>query len=174
MNRFSKTGVVLAGYAGALLVTCAIFYVYELMQKATSAQASGGMQAFGDSLLFVGLFGFLALIPTALALYYLRPVEKFWKVFSGASLALAATGPVAAVMMGRSHQSPGVILVVGLFALLKVLGAPLLGVGFLICAVIAPTQPNQRSRWLLVTAATIEFAVSAYVFLCLFIFGHWL
>ena len=170
MKRFSKTGVVLAGYAGALLVTWAVFYIYVLMRKDTG-QASGGMQAFGDLLLFVGLFGLLALIPTALALYFLRPFERFWSAFSIASLALAATGPVAALLMGRVPQSHWAALVVGFFGLLKVLGAPLLGLAFVICAVIAPTG---RSRWRLVAAAGIEFAVGAYAFFCLLVLGHWL
>ncbi len=170
INRFSKVGVVLVGYACALLITWAVFYIYVLMRKDTGA-ASGGMQAFGDFLLFLGVFCLLALIPTALALYFLRPFEKFWSVFSIASLALAATGPVAAVLMGRLHQSHSAAVLVGFFGLLKVLGAPLLGLGFVICAVIAPTG---RSRWRLVAAAVIEFAVCAYAFFCLLVVGHWL
>lgn len=170
MNRISKAGAVFVGYAGALLVTWAAFYIYVLMRKDTGP-ASGGMQAFGDLLLFVGLFGVLALIPTALALYFLRPFQKFWSAISIASLAVAATGPVAAVLMGRLYQSHSASLVVGFFGLLKVLGAPLLGIAFVICAVIAPTG---RSRWRLVAAAAIEFAVGAYAFFCLIVVGHWL
>jgi hypothetical protein len=172
MSRTSKLGVVLAGYAAALLATYASFYLYLYLLRLSnpSPDASGGMQAFGDSLLFGGLFGFLALIPTALALYFLRPVEKFWTFFSIACLALASTGPVAAIMMGRPQQSPWAGWVVGLFGLLKVLGAPLFGVGFLICGVISPFR---RSRWVLLGAALIEFAVGAYAFFCLFVLGHW-
>ncbi len=170
MNRLSKTGVVLGGYAGALLVTWAVFYIYVFMRK-DIGPASGGMQAFGDSLLFAGMFGLLALIPTALALYYLRPFKKFWTVFSIASLAVAATGPVAAVLMGRLHQSHSAAVLAGFFGLLKVLGAPLFGLAFVVCAVIAPTG---RSRLRLVAAAGIEFAVAAYAFFCLLVVGHWL
>jgi hypothetical protein len=170
MSRFSKIGAVLGGYAGALLVTWVVFYIYVLLRKDTGA-ASGGMQAFGDSLFFVGVFCLLALIPTALALYFLRPFAKFWTGFSIASLALAATGPLAAVLMGRLHQSHSAVVVVGFFGLLKVLGSPLFGLGFVICAVIAPSG---RSRWRLVGAAVIEFAVCAYAFLCLLVVGHWL
>lgn len=172
MDRLSKPGVVLIGYAAALLVSCVVFYVYVyILNLNSAAQASGGMQAFGDFLLFVGLFGFLALFPTALALYYLRPFEMFWKVFSVASLVLAISGLLAAVMIGRPQQSPWAVLVVGFFGLVKILGAPLLGFGFLMCAVIAPTR---RSRRFLIAAAAIEFVVSAYVFVCLVVLGHWL
>ena len=170
MNRLSKIGVVLGGYAGALFVTWGAFYVYVLMRKDVGS-GSGGMQAFGDSLLFIGVFCLLALIPTALALYFLRPFKKFWTVFSIASLALAATGPVFAVLMGRLHQSHAAAVVVGFFGLLKVLGSPLLSLGFVICAIIAP---GGRSRWRLVGAAAIEFTVCAYAFFCLLVVGHWL
>ena len=170
MNRVSKIGVVLGGYACALLVAGGVSYIYVLMRKDGGA-GSGGMQAFGDALLFVGVFGLLALIPTALALYFLRPFEKFWSVFSVASLALAATGPIAAVLMGRLHQSHSAAVVVGFVALLKVLGSPLLGLGFVVCAVIAP---GGRSRWRLAAAASIEFAVCAYAYYCLLVAGHWL
>ena len=118
MNRVSKTGVVLGGYAAALLLTWALFYIYVFMRKDIGS-GSGGMQAFGDTLLFAGVFGLLALVPTALALYYLRPFEKFWVAFSIASLALAATGPVAALLMGRLHQSYSAAVLVGFFGLLK-------------------------------------------------------
>jgi len=172
MDRLSKPGVVLIGYAAALLVSCVAFYVYGyVLSRNPALHASGGMQAFGDFLLFVGLFGFLALFPTALALYHLRPFEKFWRVFSIASLVLAVSGLLAAVMIGRPQQSPWAVLVVGFFGLVKILGAPLLGFGFLMCAVIAPTR---RSRRFLIAAAAIEFVVGAYVFVSLVIVGHWL
>jgi hypothetical protein len=170
MERLSKPGVVLIGYAAALVVSCVVFYVYVYVSnRITAVQASGGMQAFGDFLLFVGLFGFLALFPTALALYYLRPFEMFWRVFSIASLVLAVSGLLAAVMIGRLQQSHWPVL--GFFGLMRILGAALLGFGFSMCAVIAPTRSSRR---FLIAAAGIEFLVSAYVFVCLVVVGHWL
>ena len=172
MERLSKPGVVLIGYAAALLVSCVVFYAYVYVSNWTNAvQASGGMQAFGDFLLLVGLFGFLALFPTALALYYLRPFEKFWRVFSIASLVLGISGLLAALMIGRLQRHPGAILGVGFFGLVEILGAPLLGLCFSTCAVIAPTRSSRR---FLFAAAGIEFVVSAYVFVCLVVLGHWL
>ena len=112
--------MVLAGYAAALLVASVGTYV--LTRITASPDAAGGMQAFGDLMGFLGLFGFLALFPTAMALYFLRPVEKFWSLFSGASLALAATGPVFALLIGRRHESNWAGLIVGFFGLLKFWG----------------------------------------------------
>lgn len=168
MSRYAKVGAVLAGYVVAFLVAGAAVEVWARMNP--SPDASGGMQAFGDSLRVLGLFVLLALAPTGLALYFLRSSEKFWRVLSTACLALAATGPVFALMLGRHHASFGAGLVFGLFGTLRTMGAPLLGIGFLVCAAIAPTW---RSRRLLLPAAAIEFAVGGYGYFCLWVLGHW-
>jgi len=169
MTRLSRLGLVFAGYGMALLVAIAAFYLLSWLRM--HQDASGGMQAFGDSLLIIGLFGILALVPTALAFYFLRSSGIFWNVFSIASLAFAATGAVAAVMIGRPLHPSWAVLFQGLSGLLIILGAPLLGFGFLIAALIAPIR---RSRWILVSAAAIEVTVSAYAFYCLLVLGHWL
>lgn len=71
MSRLSKLGLVLGGYAVAVVVAYAAVYVNSLLTPADPAQASAGMQAFGDFILFVGVFGLLAVIPTGLGLYFL-------------------------------------------------------------------------------------------------------
>lgn len=70
MNRMAKFGLVLGGYVVACLVAVGAVYVNQFFTQDAS-QASAGMAAFGDLILFVGLFGFLALFPTGLALYFL-------------------------------------------------------------------------------------------------------
>ncbi len=61
--------------------------------------------------------------------------------------------------------------IVGILGLHRVLVAPLLALGFLVCAAMAPTC---RSRGALLAAALIEGTVCAYAFLCLFVLQHWL
>jgi hypothetical protein len=168
MSGFYKMAVVLTGYIVALLAALAACYVLQWLNP--GADPSGGMQAFGDMLRFLGIFGFLAFFPTVLALYFLRPVEKFWTVFSIASLALAATGPVAALMMGKHHLPAFALVLVGFFGLLEVLVAPLLGCAFVICALLAPFR---RPRRLLLAASAIEFAVAGYALFCLLFLRHW-
>ncbi|MGA2605375.1 MAG: hypothetical protein ABSG14_14230 [Verrucomicrobiia bacterium] len=175
MNRLLKLGLVLAGYAAALLVTCAAFYVRGLLMRPDTSQASAGMQAFADLILFVGMFGFLSLAPTALALYFLRSHVRFWTLFSILCLAFAFTGPVAAVLIKPSWGA------MEIFKIPRILGAPLLCLAFLISAIIAPpcgcrpcALTRRFSKWPLLAAALIEGAVSAYAFLCLFVFHHWL
>jgi hypothetical protein len=91
LKRLIKPGVVLCGYILAFLMACAALYVHELLEAADQSQASGGMQAFADVSLFLGVFGFLSLAPTTLALCFLRRFSKLWTVFSSIGLALAIT-----------------------------------------------------------------------------------
>ena len=70
-------GLVIGGYVVACLIASAVVYVWELFTQCPVAQASSGMYAFGDPLLFIGVFGVLELIPTGLAAYFL--LRKFLK-----------------------------------------------------------------------------------------------
>jgi hypothetical protein len=164
-SKLLKLGLVLAGYVTAFLLTCAFFYVRSLLTPQDPSQASAGMQAFADLMLFLAMFGFLSLAPTGLALYFLRRAERLWTVLPFACLAFAVTGPVAAAMIPRNST------IIGFFSLPRALGAPLFCLAFLISAAIAP---RRCPYWPLLVAALIEAAVSAYVCLCLFILGHWL
>ena len=75
MSTAAKVGLVLGGYAGACLIAIGVLYVYQQLTGSAAAQASSGMYAFGDLLLFVFVFVVLALIPTGLALYLV--IRKF-------------------------------------------------------------------------------------------------
>ncbi len=71
MSRLSKVGLVFGGYILACLIASGVVYIYQLFTQNAAAQASSGMYAFGDLILFVGVLGFLALFPTGLALFFL-------------------------------------------------------------------------------------------------------
>ena len=77
LSGLAKLGLVTGGYAAACLIASGVVYVWELFTQGPIAQASSGMYAFGDLLLFIGIFGVLALIPTGLAVYFL--FRKFLK-----------------------------------------------------------------------------------------------
>jgi len=156
MSNLSKLGIVLGGYAAALIAALATTYLWTWLNPSPASQ---GMQAFGDSLLFFTVFGLMSLLPTGLGLYFLRPFGGFWTVFSLASLVFAATGPFAAIKP------------VGFLSVARAMAAPLFGLGFLICGVIAPAW---RTRWILFASAATEFAVGAYAFFCVLVFGRWL
>jgi hypothetical protein len=147
----------------ALLAACAAVYYRLLHTQGPEAQASAGMYAFGDLIIFVAVFGGLALFPTGLALYFLRPFKKFWTVLSTASLALAATAPVAALVMllalsQQPNDESALFLLAGL-GCWRMFAAPLLTPVFILAAFIAPTR---LSGWVLVAAAAIEGVIGAY------------
>jgi hypothetical protein len=71
MSWLAKLGLVIGGYVTACLVAYAAVYINDLFMDPAVLQASGGMSAFGDLILFVGVFGVFALFPTGLMLYVL-------------------------------------------------------------------------------------------------------
>ena len=163
MNRRGKLIAVLTGYAAAFAIALAAAYV-----RAIFSRDDGGMQAFGDLLFFAGAFAFLALVPSALAFYSLRSSELFWKVLSALSLVLACTGPIAGLHLHHQQLADPIS---GLLSLLRVFAAPVLCVGFVIGALIAPAL---RTRLLILVAALVEAAVSVYLVLSLFLQRRWI
>jgi hypothetical protein len=130
------------------------------------------MYAAGDAMLFVAVFGIVALFPTGLALYFLRPFKKFWTVLSITSLAVAATGLVAAfliILTSNQSSRESALVIWAAFGVLRMLAAPLMAPAFLIAAFIAPTRFSRSS---LAGAAGIEVMTSSYAFFHWFA-RHW-
>jgi hypothetical protein len=75
MSGLAKWGLVIGGYVMACLAAVGVVYVYQLFAQDAASQASAGMSAFGDLVLFAGVFGVLMLLPTGLGLYFL--LRKF-------------------------------------------------------------------------------------------------
>jgi hypothetical protein len=168
MSRYPKLGIIVAGYVTAFVVAYLAVHVRQLQTRADPLAASSGMYAFGDLSLFLAVFGFVALAPTGLGLYYLRPVRRLWAVWSIGCMALAGTGLVAAlVIMFVSHDPRWGVAVS--FAVLRMFGAPLLAPLFMLTALIAPTR---RTRLALLSATAVEAAVSIYTVLHWFVLPH--
>lgn len=176
-NTFVKIAIVIAGYTLALAGAFTAVYLRELATQGTDAQASQGMYAFGEDILFLVIFGMLALVPTALGFYFLRPIEKFWSGFAVLCLVFAITRPMIAfantlmrVTGGYSvnnlSSNPWAALL-SLAGVLGIFAAPVFAVGFLILAMIAPSG---RSRLLMLIAAGCEGFATLYVFSNFFLF----
>ena len=168
MKARIKIALVLAGCMAALLLASAAVAVRIATTSGPDAQASAGMYAFGDGLLFIAVFSVIALFPTALALWFLRPYRWFWIALSITALMIAATGLLAASTYALAahltipRESP---LMIGAdLAVLRMLLAPPLATAFGLAGVIAS---NRVSRWLLLAAAGTEVAVAGYAVL------HW-
>lgn len=162
MKPYQKAAWVAGGYVVCLLLAFAAVAVHMVITggPAGRGQAGGGMYAFGDSILFVAVFGVSSLAPTGAALLLLRPYHLFWKVLAVVALALAATGVAAAVVLaaGGGGSSPRLAT----WAEVSVLGvivSPLLALAFFVCAAISP---HRSPRIALFIAAAVEAAVCAY------------
>jgi hypothetical protein len=163
-----KVGSVLAGYAVAFLAaTVAVWFRVLLTQGNPDVQASSGMHAFADFLLFLGVFGVGALLPTGLGLYFLRPFPRLWTAVSITALATACTSPAAVAVLVLTSPQPAdhpAWVLASFVALLRMAGGPLLAAAYMIAALFAPTR---RSRWLLVGATGIESVIGLLAFV------HW-
>ena len=161
MKRISKVALVVGGYLAAFLAASAAVVLHVATTSGPDAQASSGMYAFGDALLFVAVFGGLALVPTGAALVFLRPFGRFWTVLSALGVAVAATGAAAVVLfaVGRDATPPSPLAPWADAAVLRILVAPLLALVFLVCAALAPRR-SPRVAFLAATA--MEAIVSAY------------
>jgi hypothetical protein len=168
MKAFVKFGTVLVGYAAAVLAAIAAVAVRIANTSGPDAQASAGMYAFGDGLLFVAAFSAVALFPTGLALYFLRPCRWFWVALSITALTMAGTAiPAAcvyAVAAGLTLPRESPLMIGAALSILRMLASPPLATAFVLCGFIAPIR---ASRWALLVAAGIEGTVAAYAAL------HW-
>jgi hypothetical protein len=76
MNSAVKIAIVAGGYLLAFLVASAAVALHAALTNQSVAQASGGMSAFGDLVLFVIVFGAAAVVPTGAALFFLLSKKK--------------------------------------------------------------------------------------------------
>ena len=166
MKATVKFGMVLAGYVAAVLAASAAAAVRIANTSGPDAQASAGMYAFGDGLLFVAVFSAVALFPTGLALYFLRPWRWFWVALSITALAVAVTAIPAASLcvMERFLVLPreSLLAVFAALAVLRTIVSPPMAAAFVVAGLVAPTG---RPRWALLAAAGMEGLVAAYAVL---------
>jgi len=162
MKGLGKVVLVLGGYVVALAVAAVAVALWHEQTSRADPQASAGMYAFGEFLFFFQVFGLMALVPTGFGLYFLRPFERFWTALSVASLAIAATSPVAVLLvaLGRAARvESGLGTIVGGFGILRLIPAPGLTVAF---AVFAAFAPGRRPRRALLVATGLEAVACVY------------
>jgi hypothetical protein len=152
MKRSHGIAVVAAGYAAAMLVAAAAVSIRIANTSVPDAEASGGMHAFGDALLFVWVFGVVSLLPTGAALLFLRTCRSFWRALSALGVAVALTGVAAGVLfLAGRHAPPSPLATWAGLSVLRILVAPIAALAFLECAVLSPSRPV-RVAFLVATA----------------------
>ena len=167
MKTLTKTGIVFAGYACAFALAVVVTYIkMRATANSPDADASSGMHAFGELLVFVFTFGFAALVPSGFAFYFLREVRAFWKAVAVCAAVLAATNVVAGAVYWAQWLLPHVPMLDSgsAFAVLRMLVAPIVMATILVCAEFAP-EPRLRRIMRLAAAVEILAATPWFLFL---------
>jgi len=153
--------LVVAGYVVASAAAVAIVAIYVIATGGPDRRNYGAMYAFGDSLLFLGVFGVAAVPPTGAALYFLRPYRPFWLVVSVAALITTLTGIAALIefVSARTTDPHAGVAAWLTLAVLRILVAPLFALAFLLTGCFAPNRPS-RIIFLISTA------IEATIFAC--------
>jgi hypothetical protein len=161
MTPARRIGLIAGGYVGAFLVAAAAVAISTANRTVADAQASSGMYAFGDALLFIAVFGLLALVPTGGLLYVLRPYRGLWVVLSAMALSVAITGAAAASLfaLGRDATPQSALANWAAFSILRILLTPVLAPALLVSGLLSPYR---FARFALLTATVVEVAVGAY------------
>jgi hypothetical protein len=94
MKPIFKVAIVAGGYLLAALMALAAVALREAAAGEAGARASDGMSAFGDVVLFVAVFGGVALVPTGLGLFFLLSRRRM-PPRSAAPTAASGTLPAA-------------------------------------------------------------------------------
>ena len=164
MRAAARVGLVVAGYVAAVLVALASVAVNAATTAGPDRQASSGMSAFSDTLLFLAVFGVAAVPPTGAALFFLRPYPSFWRGLAVVAVAIATTGIAAGFvcLAAQAADAGSGIQAWSFYALLRILAAPLFALAFLVGGVFSP---HRRAR-IALGAATFSETV---VFMCLIV-----
>ncbi|MBI5424993.1 MAG: hypothetical protein HZA32_13025 [Opitutae bacterium] len=159
LSASTKVGVVVVGYLLAAGVGLLAVWLRRYLTDPVDALASSGMHAWGDLMMFVEVFCIIGLVPTTLALLWLRAVPRFWRGLAFVAVAISLSGPawlaLASVVAPQSFWSVA--------APLRVMAMPVGGGLWFVGGVFAP---GKRERWILWGAALIEatgFAVTVLV-----------
>jgi hypothetical protein len=164
MKPSSKIALVTVGYAAAFVVAALVVGLYIAVMDSPERQASSGMSAFSDSLLFLGVLGLASIPATCAALYFLRPFHAFWNVLAVCALGIAATGIAALVSVLRAGTDflPGAW---SIFSPIRVLLAPLLAMAFFLSSLFAPTRRSRIAFFSVVVAEAVVFAWAVLLWL---------
>jgi len=157
MRTPAKLALVATGYVAAFLAALGIVALYVASTAGPDRQASSGMYAFGDSLLFLAVFGLAAVPATGAGLFFLRPHLAFWRVLAVAAVAIAVTGLAAlgVCVAARAADAGPALHSWSAFAVLRILVAPVVALAFLVSGAFAPRPAARLALW----GATISEAI---------------
>jgi len=155
---YPRVGTVFLGYVAAVVLGVIAVSARIALTVGPESQASSGMYAFGDAILFLLVFGSISLLPTGLGLMYLRAWHPFWPVLAIGCAAMASTALAALVLLiaTRTLDTSTTLGMLGSASVLRVFPAPFLALSYLLAAAFSP---HRASRWALVGSSIAEIAL---------------
>src|SRR6267154_3607378 len=155
MRRVAKLSVVTGGYVAAIVAGFLSGWLYNVRVSALPYDTSGGMYAGGEMMSSLAAFLVVSLVPTLLALWFLRAHQGFWNCVAVGALAFAGVGLVAVVrpLLFPTTRPHVASMIMELVRISQLLGVPLWAGAFGVCALLAPSR---ASRLTLITATAIE------------------
>src|SRR5579864_341560 len=152
-------------YAAVLVVAAAALYLRHLVELQDPAAASGGMAAFGDTILYL-FIGCLFLIPTAFLIWTISKSEALYTAYSRFLFGLSLSAPVClgVLLFGGNYVAQSLSWLNWL-CLYRVLESPVVLVGMAISRFGARFGRAKRlaSYALLVEGLTVALAVAAFI-----------
>jgi hypothetical protein len=160
-----KVIFVAAGYLVALVIAGVVVGIYAAATNGPDRQASSGMAAFGDSILFLSVFTVTAIPATGAALFFLRPYPWFWRIFVAGALAITTTGVAVFVdFLASENAAMGAFLGAwSMLSPLRILLAPLFAIVFFLCVLFAPTRSIRIAFFGAAAIETVVFITVAFI-----------
>lgn len=154
-------GLVAAGYAAVLAFAAAALFARHLVELQDPVAASGGMAAFGDTLLYL-FIGCLFLMPTAFLIWIIAKSEGTYTAYSRFLFGLSLSSPIclSVVLFGENYVAHSL----SWLCWYRILESPIVLVGMGISRFAARFDRAKRlaSHALLVEGLTLALPVAAF------------
>ncbi len=133
--------LVALAYAAIFVLAAALLFVRHLQELKYPADASGGMWAAGDLMLYIFIAGLFTL-PTGLLIWITAKFETFYTIYSKFLLALSLTAPVCLSLIFLKGQHLGEALFT--VCLFRLVASPVLLVALAISRFVARFDRAKR------------------------------
>jgi len=154
MRTGTKFLIVFFGLVAAVIIASAVVALRIAMTRGPDRETYAAMYDFGDSILFLAVFGVASMPAMGAALYFLRPWRPLWIALSAVAVVCALTSAMAAVSYAM-RSAP-------VWAPLRLFAVPATGSLFLVSGIFAPTR---SARILFLATTALDVAALAYVVL---------
>ncbi len=150
------------GYATVLVIAATLLFVRHMQELKYPADASGGMWAAGDAMLWIFIAGLFS-IPSAFLVWVIARFESIYKTYSQLLLGLSLSAPVClgVVTLGNSYLAESV----SSLCLYRLFWSPLILLGIGVSRLAARFDRSKRlvSYALLIEGLTLAVAVALVI-----------